>query len=364
MGYDNSELTRKWNEVKRHTWLDNQFCADIAAIQKDVMDVVKQSQECANEKLRKLEEAYDQERKKVLEELYAEQKELNDSCIMMASEMYDKIPKKEKSKSKNDTSIRQMLLRIWAEQANCFYISSWNEMEDGLEMLEQGKIKGKKKNEVGRVAKGSVKDYEELYRKKLHEVFDIVMGQFWDEEKEEFVGAHELLYKNRRSKLTEENANFLQYIFRTYYGDKKDESIAGLIEQKKSSKITRVDRHYLRAGMQGLADNPNTRFTDVMVEMRWYDLFGSTKDEATREYEELCKDLRIIWELTLKSRNELVACRKVSQSLEECDEKIRHIISEYRLDPNTDYSKLDKEWDDLYKRMADRAAKNKKIVGK
>lgn len=34
MKYDNGELTRKWNEVKRHTWLDNQFCADIATIQK------------------------------------------------------------------------------------------------------------------------------------------------------------------------------------------------------------------------------------------------------------------------------------------------------------------------------------------
>ena len=75
--------------------------------------------------------------------LYADEIEINDSCIEIIDEIYNEIPKE--SRVKNTTSMRQLLLRIWAEQANCLYISSWNERENSSEMLDCGRVKGKKK---------------------------------------------------------------------------------------------------------------------------------------------------------------------------------------------------------------------------
>jgi hypothetical protein len=82
-------------------------------------------QKNANIKLRILEEKYKQDREEIMKGLYADEIEINDSCIEIIDEIYNEIPKE--SRVKNTTSMRQLLLRIWAEQANCFYISSWNE---------------------------------------------------------------------------------------------------------------------------------------------------------------------------------------------------------------------------------------------
>lgn len=60
--------------------------------------------------------------------------------------------------------------------------------------------------------------------------------------------------------------------------------------------------------------------------MRWLDLFGSTKDEANWAYDELRENLKIIFELPYKTKDECVACRKASQAIEKCDREIRSII--------------------------------------
>lgn len=108
--------------------------------------------------------------------------------------------------------------------------------------------------------------------------------------------------------------------------------------------------------MEALANNPNIRITNEMVEMRWLDLFGSTKDEANWAYDELRENLKIIFELPYKTKDECVACRKASQAIEKCDREIRSIISEYHLDPTVDYNKINEELEELKKRIVERRA--------
>jgi len=50
-----------------------------------------------------------------------------------------------------------------------------------------------------------------------------------------------------------------------------------LIENGKTSEIGYAQRMALRIGMEALSNNPNIRITNEMVEMRWLDLFVSTK---------------------------------------------------------------------------------------
>ncbi len=69
-------------------------------------------------------------------------------------------------------------------------------------------LKEKRKNEVGGNAKGGINNYTTFYKKKLDKAFDIVMGKFYDEDKDCMVGAHEFLSKDNRIKLTEENVSF------------------------------------------------------------------------------------------------------------------------------------------------------------
>jgi len=98
------------------------------------------------------------------------------------------------------------------------------------------------------------------------------MGKFYDEDKDCMVGAHEFLSKDNRIKLTE----------------------AG-----KTSEIGYAQRMALRIGMEALSNNPNIRITNEMVEMRWLDLFGSTKDEANWAYDELRENLKIIFDFII-----------------------------------------------------------------
>lgn len=66
--------------------------------------------------------------------------------------------------------------------------------------------------------------------------------------------------------------------------------------------------------MEALSNNPNIRITNEMVEMRWLDLFGSTKDEANWAYDELRENLKIIFELPYKTKmNALHVEKRVKQ---------------------------------------------------
>lgn len=67
----------------------------------------------------------------------------------------------------------------------------------------------------------------------------------------------------------------------------KEDDVVTLIEKGKTSEIGYAQRMALRIGMEALSNNPNIRITNEMVEMRWLDLFGSTKDEANWAYDEL-----------------------------------------------------------------------------
>ena len=165
-----------------------------------------------------------------------------------------------------------------------------------------------------------------------------------------------MLSKDNRIKLTEENVSFLQDIFSCYYGSEKEDDVVTLIEKGKTSEIGYAQRMALRIGMEALANNPNIRITNEMVEMRWLDLFGSTKDEANWAYDELRENLKIIIELPYKTKDECVACRKASQAIEKCDREIRSIISEYHLDPTVDYNKINEELEELKKRIVERRA--------
>ena len=354
MKYGNNELRERWKAIKRQAWNDDEFNEQVEKFEKYAVEEFQRVQKNANIKLRILEEKYKQDREEIMKGLYADEIEINDSCIEIIDEIYNEIPKE--SRVKNTTSMRQLLLRIWAEQANCFYISSWNERENGSEMLDCGRVKGKKKNEVGGKAKGGINNYTTFYKKKLDKAFDIVMGKFYDEDKDCMVGAHEFLSKDNRIKLTEENVSFLQDIFSCYYGSEKEDDVVTLIEKGKTSEIGYAQRMALRIGMEALSNNPNIRITNEMVEMRWLDLFGSTKDEANWAYDELRENLKIIFELPYKTKDECVACRKASQAIEKCDREIRSIISEYCLDPTVDYNKINEELEELKKRIVERRA--------
>ena len=98
-------------------------------------------------------------------------------------------------------------------------------------------LKEKKKNEVGGNAKGGINNYTTFYKKKLDKAFDIVMGKFYDEDKDCMVGAHEFLSKDNRIKLTEENVSFLQDIFSCYYGSEKEDDVVTLIEKERHQKL-------------------------------------------------------------------------------------------------------------------------------
>ena len=354
MKYSNNELRERWKAIKRQAWNDDEFNEQVEKFEKYAVEEIQRVQENANIKLRLLEEKYKQDREEIMKGLYADEKEINDSFIEIIDEIYNEIPKE--SRVKNTTSMRQLLLRIWAEQANCLYISSWNERENGSEMLDCGRVKGKKKNEVGGKAKGGINNYTTFYKKKLDKAFDIVMGKFYDEDKDCMVGAHEFLSKDNRIKLTEENVSFLQDIFSCYYVSEKEDDVVTLIEKGKTSEIGYAQRMALRIGMEALSNNPNIRITNEMVEMRWLDLFGSTKDEANWAYDELRENLKIIFELPYKTKDECVACRKASQAIEKCDREIRSIISEYCLDPTVDYNKINEELEELKKRIVERRA--------
>ena len=154
MKYGNNELRERWKAIKRQAWNDDEFNEQVEKFEKYAVEEFQRVQKNANIKLRILEEKYKQDREEIMKGLYADEIEINDSCIEIIDEIYNEIPKE--SRVKNTTSMRQLLLRIWAEQANCLYISSWNERENGSEMLDCGRVKGKKKNEVGGKAKGGI----------------------------------------------------------------------------------------------------------------------------------------------------------------------------------------------------------------
>ena len=160
MKYSNNELRERWKAIKRQAWNDDEFNEQVEKFEKYAVEEIQRVQENANIKLRLLEEKYKQDREEIMKGLYADEKEINDSFIEIIDEIYNEIPKE--SRVKNTTSMRQLLLRIWAEQANCFYISSWNERENGSEMLDCGRVKGKKKNEVGGNAKGGINNYTNI----------------------------------------------------------------------------------------------------------------------------------------------------------------------------------------------------------
>ena len=119
MKYGNNELRERWKAIKRQAWNDDEFNEQVEKFEKYAVEEFQRVQKNANIKLRILEEKYKQDREEIMKGLYADEIEINDSCIEIIDEIYNEIPKE--SRVKNTTSMRQLLLRIWAEQANCLY---------------------------------------------------------------------------------------------------------------------------------------------------------------------------------------------------------------------------------------------------
>ena len=115
MKYGNNELRERWKAIKRQAWNDDEFNEQVEKFEKYAVEEIQRVQKNANIKLRILEEKYKQDREEIMKGLYADEIEINDSCIEIIDEIYNEIPKE--SRVKNTTSMRQLLLRIWAEQA-------------------------------------------------------------------------------------------------------------------------------------------------------------------------------------------------------------------------------------------------------
>ena len=105
MKYGNNELRERWKAIKRQAWNDDEFNEQVEKFEKYAVEEFQRVQKNANIKLRILEEKYKQDREEIMKGLYADEIEINDSCIEIIDEIYNEIPKE--SRVKNTTSMRQ-----------------------------------------------------------------------------------------------------------------------------------------------------------------------------------------------------------------------------------------------------------------
>ena len=88
MKYGNNELRERWKAIKRQAWNDDEFNEQVEKFEKYAVEEFQRVQKNANIKLRILEEKYKQDREEIMKGLYADEIEINDSCIEIIDEIY------------------------------------------------------------------------------------------------------------------------------------------------------------------------------------------------------------------------------------------------------------------------------------